>query len=81
MPCRGLGLISAPHRLHLNDAPSAYMKNPVDSRQLCAFYYVARSGSFTEGGRALHLSQSAVSRAIQALEDDVGAAHDRLAKR
>src|SRR6185295_17046609 len=58
------------------------MKNPLDSRQLCAFYHVARAGSFTQGARALSLSQSAVSRAIQGLEDDVGCRLlDRLGKK
>jgi DNA-binding transcriptional LysR family regulator len=57
------------------------MKNPLDSRQLCAFYHVSRTGSFTQGARALNLSQSAISRAIQGLEDDVGCRLlDRLGK-
>lgn len=58
------------------------MKNPLDSRQLCAFYHVANTGSFTQGGRAVGLSQSAISRAIQALEQDVGCRLlDRLGKK
>ena len=58
------------------------MQNPLDSRQLCAFYHVANTGSFTQGGRAVGLSQSAISRAIQALEQDVGCRLlDRLGKK
>jgi DNA-binding transcriptional LysR family regulator len=58
------------------------MKNPLDSRQLCAFYHVANTGSFTQGGRAVGLSQSAISRAIQGLEQDVGCRLlDRLGKK
>jgi DNA-binding transcriptional LysR family regulator len=57
------------------------MKNPLDSRQLSAFYHVARTSSFTQGARAMNLSQSAVSRAVQSLEDDVGCRLlDRLGK-
>lgn len=44
----------------------------LDSRQLRAFSVLAREGSFTQAGRALHLTQSAISHAIRALEDDLG---------
>lgn len=44
----------------------------LDSRQLRAFTVLAREGSFTQAGRALHLTQSAISHAIRALEDDLG---------
>ncbi len=44
---------------------------PLDSRQLRAFSILARTGSFTETARELHLTQSAVSHAIKALEEDV----------
>ncbi|HSJ04555.1 MAG TPA: LysR family transcriptional regulator, partial [Verrucomicrobium sp.] len=33
---------------------------------------LAREGSFTQAGRALHLTQSAISHAIKALEEDLG---------
>ena len=36
----------------------------LDSRQLRAFCTLARTGSFTEAARALHLTQSAVSHAM-----------------
>ena len=48
------------------------MDLPLDTRQLRAFVLLARSGSFTRAGRELHLTQSAVSHAIKALENDLG---------
>lgn len=47
------------------------MSSPLDSRQLRAFSILAETGSFTETARTLHLSQSAISHAIKALEEDV----------
>src|SRR5438093_5706101 len=47
------------------------MTPPLDSRQLRAFSILARTGSFTETARALHLTQSAISHAIKALEEEV----------
>jgi DNA-binding transcriptional LysR family regulator len=54
----------------------------LDSRQMLAFATVARRGSFTLAAKDLFLTQSAVSHAIKALEDDLG--HrllDRVGKR
>jgi len=48
------------------------MSQPLDSRQLRAFTILARTGSFTETARELHLSQSAVSHSMKALEGEVG---------
>jgi DNA-binding transcriptional LysR family regulator len=48
------------------------MKPTLDSRQLYAFAALARRGSFTLAAKDLFLTQSAVSHAIKALEDDVG---------
>lgn len=48
------------------------MDSPLDTRQLRAFIALARSGSFTQSGRELHLTQSAISHAIKALETDLG---------
>jgi DNA-binding transcriptional LysR family regulator len=57
------------------------MPQPLDSRQLRAFSILARTGSFTETARELHLTQSAVSHAMRALEEDVGCRLlDRLGK-
>src|ERR1700738_644839 len=44
----------------------------LDSRQLRAFWVLARTGSFTQAARQLHLTQSAISHAMKALEQDVG---------
>ena len=48
------------------------MKPTIDSRQLHAFAALARRGSFTLAAKDLFLTQSAVSHAIKALEDDIG---------
>ncbi len=48
------------------------MTSPLDSRQLRAFVILARTSSFTLAAKELFLSQSAVSHAMKALEDDVG---------
>jgi DNA-binding transcriptional LysR family regulator len=45
----------------------------VDWDKLRVFHAVADAGSLTHAGETLHLSQSAVSRQIRALEDEVGA--------
>jgi DNA-binding transcriptional LysR family regulator len=44
---------------------------PLDSRQLRAFLSLSRTGSFTKTARDLHLSQSAISHSIKALEDEL----------
>jgi DNA-binding transcriptional LysR family regulator len=48
------------------------MSQPLDSRQLRAFSVLARTGSFTKTAHELHLSQSAISHAMKALETDIG---------
>ena len=54
----------------------------MDTAVLLAFREVAGRGSFTAAGEALRYTQSAVSRQIAALEDDVGAPlFDRLPRR
>lgn len=57
--------------------------NPIlDSRQTLAFATLARCGSFTQTAKELHLTQSAISHAIKALEHDVGVPlFDRVGKR
>jgi molybdate transport repressor ModE-like protein len=58
------------------------MQQPLDSRQLRAFSTLARTGSFTQAARELHLSQSAVSHSMKALEREVGCRIlDRLGKK
>ncbi len=57
------------------------MKSPIDSRQLHAFFTLARTGSFTQSARELFLTQSAVSHSIKALETDMGCRlFDRVGK-
>ncbi len=57
------------------------MSQPLDSRQLRAFSILARTGSFTETAKELHLSQSAISHAMKALEQEIGCRLlDRLGK-
>jgi DNA-binding transcriptional LysR family regulator len=48
------------------------MNTPLDSRQIRAFAVLARTGSFTQTGRELHLTQSSISHSMKALERDVG---------
>lgn len=48
------------------------MEHAIDTRQLRAFVCLARGGSFTQAGRELHLTQSAISHAIKSLETDLG---------
>lgn len=48
------------------------MNRSLDSRQLQAFVAVARRQSFTLAAKDLSLTQSAISHALRALEEDVG---------
>jgi DNA-binding transcriptional LysR family regulator len=58
------------------------MKTPLDSRQIRAFCVLARTGSFTQTARELHLTQSGISHSIKALEGDIGCRLlDRLGKK
>src|ERR1041385_8301137 len=58
------------------------MTEPLDSRQVRAFCVLARTGSFTQAARELHLTQSGVSHSVKALERDVGCRLlDRLGKK
>src|SRR5580765_4260445 len=58
------------------------MSPPLDSRQVRAFCVLARTGSFTQAARELHLTQSGISHSMKALEGDVGCRLlDRMGKR
>ena len=46
---------------------------PMDWDKLRVFHAVAEAGSFTHAGEQLHLSQSAVSRQVSALEESIAA--------
>src|SRR5213592_3229075 len=48
------------------------MTNVMDLRQLEILQAIAETGSFTACGRKLHVSQSAISRQIALLEDELG---------
>ncbi len=48
------------------------MEAPIDSRQLKAFVLLAKTGSYSETGKHLFLTQSAVSHAMRTLEGDLG---------
>src|SRR3982750_4997337 len=45
---------------------------PLDWDKLRIFHAAAEAGSFTHAAEKLHLSQSAISRQVSALEQDVG---------
>ncbi len=54
----------------------------IDSRQLLAFVTVARRSSFTQAAKDLFLTQSAISHAMKALEEEIGCRLlDRVGKR
>src|SRR5438270_2763582 len=58
------------------------MNGPFDSRQVRAFCVLARTGSFTQTARELHITQSGISHSIKALERDIGCRLlDRLGKK
>lgn len=58
------------------------MNVPLDSRQMRAFCVLARTGSFTQTARELHLTQSGISHSMKALERDIGCRLlDRLGKK
>jgi LysR family transcriptional regulator, low CO2-responsive transcriptional regulator len=69
------------HFIQIRNA-SHQMKRILDSRQLLAFAAVARRGSFTLAAKDLFLTQSAVSHAMKALEEEIGSRLlDRVGKR
>ncbi len=58
------------------------MTPTIDTRQLRAFAMLAETGSFTQAAKRLHLSQSAVSHSMRALEEDIGCLlFDRVGKK
>lgn len=68
-----VGLRSAKEMGNLPVRPtSPPMNRPLDSRQLLAFVTVVRCQSFTRAAKELHLTQSAISHSMRALERDVG---------
>ena len=58
------------------------MSSPIDSRRLQQFCVLARTGSFTQTARELHLTQSGISHSMKALEAETGCRLlDRLGKK
>jgi DNA-binding transcriptional LysR family regulator len=58
------------------------MTAPLDSRRLQQFCVLARTGSFTQTARELHLTQSGISHSMKALEHEAGCRLlDRLGKK
>lgn len=58
------------------------MRTPLDSRRLQQFCVLARTGSFTQTARELHLTQSGISHSMKALEHEAGCRLlDRLGKK
>jgi DNA-binding transcriptional LysR family regulator len=65
-----------------DDEWNSYMNAPLDSRQLRAFRVLARTGSFTQTARELHLTQSGISHSMKALEVEIGCRLlDRMGKK
>src|SRR5882762_10852626 len=74
--------MNAPRNVHGNNESDSYMNIPLDSRQMRAFCVLARTGSFTQTARELHLTQSGISHSMKALERDIGCRLlDRLGKK
>jgi LysR family transcriptional regulator, low CO2-responsive transcriptional regulator len=58
------------------------MTTTLDSRHMLAFATLARCRSFTQTAKELHLTQSAISHTIKALEQDIGVSlFERVGKR
>ena len=82
MPKRRLGLTNAFYYFTQMNETISYDNNPLDTRQMRAFLMLARKGSFTAAAKELHLTQSAVSHSMKALEEDVGCRlFDRVGKK
>jgi DNA-binding transcriptional LysR family regulator len=82
VPKVDFGAMIATLNFNGNDEPDSYMSAPLDSRQVRAFCALARTGSFTQAARELHLTQSGISHSMKALEADIGCRLlDRLGKK
>jgi DNA-binding transcriptional LysR family regulator len=81
-PLTRIGLRRKKQCVYRGRNPDSLMTQPLDTRQLRAFVTLARRGSFTVAARELHLSQSAVSHSMKALETDLGCRlFDRMSKK
>ena len=71
MPSADISAAQSRDRSHLN---RGWLGVTMDLRQLEMFRAVAEEGSFTAAAYRLHVSQSAVSRQVKLLEEELGAA-------
>jgi LysR family transcriptional regulator, low CO2-responsive transcriptional regulator len=77
-----VGAMTASLDSNANNETDSWMNAPLDSRQLRAFSVLARTGSFTQTARELHLTQSGISHSLKALEAETGCRLlDRLGKK
>src|SRR5882757_3488308 len=77
-----IGAMNALLNSNRNHEFHSYMNTPLDSRQVRAFCVLARTGSFTQTARELHITQSGISHSMKALERDIGCRLlDRLGKK
>src|SRR5438132_13812892 len=67
----GSSVLHPPSSIAISHQPSA-MSPVMDLRQLEILQAIAETGSFTACGRKLHVSQSAISRQILLLEEELG---------
>jgi LysR family transcriptional regulator, low CO2-responsive transcriptional regulator len=74
--------MTASQNSNANDEGDSWMNETLDSRQLRAFQVLARTASFTQTARELHLTQSGISHSMKALESQIGCRlFDRLGKK
>lgn len=74
--------MNAIHCFDDDNESDSCMNLPLDSKQLRAFVTLVRLGSFTLAAKELNLTQSAISHAMKALEQDVGCRLlDRMGKK
>src|SRR5579885_1830341 len=82
VPVAAIGPMIASRNFHRFDEDHSCMNFPLDSRQLRAFRVLARTGSFTQTARELHLTQSGISHSVTALQPEIGCRLlDRLGKK
>ncbi len=48
------------------------MPEPLDSRRLLAFWWIAKTGSIATAANSMHITSSAISHSLKSLEDELG---------
>jgi DNA-binding transcriptional LysR family regulator len=82
MPTGFSGVMIATLNSDEDDELYSCMSKPLDGRQIRAFCTLAKTGSFTQAARELHVTQSGISHSMKALEHDIGCRLlDRLGKK